>query len=829
MKKSKNSGERPYGPSSAKAGRVSKKRDGGLGPGQARTEPESTKPSRPKAPLENKLKPSSKGRGQNLRPSGPARPQSRASAKGGVIASRTDQTAAPAQPVETQIYAQREQRGRPEILAPAGSKATWAAAVESGADAVYLGLNDFSARTYADNFSIAELASVIRQSHQAGVKIYLALNSLIKEDELSAAWKLLATAAALGPDALIIQDLGLGSLAAKYFPEIPRHASTLTAVHSLPGLMVLQEAGYSRAVLARELAFDEVRALSIHSPIDVEIFIHGALCFSFSGLCLMSSFLGGRSALRGGCTQPCRRNYSRSGRKGAFFSTTDLCTAPYFRELKELPITTFKIEGRMKGPDYVSRVVRAYRLLMDAPDADWPYALAEAENILLEAPSRRTTGGPLAAEVEGALAPLNATTSGLKLGWMEPEGPGAGRVVLERPVEVNDRLRLQPKAGEESAAFNLKSIIQNGVGIEKAPAGAEVILGGPNLPDQKGFLFKVSSGNEERKFLASPLVKKLKEDSKNFKPPAPKALPAELAQRGAGRQAGIDPGRAGLWVWLDKAEDMRELTGLDYKKIILPLTPPNLKHISHNRRHIKNELGKIVWSLPPLIFHQRQALLMKEARKLIEGGSREFLVSNLGQINMLKRAGRDLQPFRAPGGASPRRSPGGAQAAAGGPRFKSSSLLIWGDHRLGVLNHLTETVLTGLGLSGITLSLEADADTYKALWKKQAAGQRLLYIYGHPALFTARYPLDQRKNAIISPKGEKFYLGLEGDQTIVTSEKAVFIAQLLKMPPLSGAAGLIVDLRMENRPGLKLKELKKALAGGRLGQGSPFNFKRSLM
>ena len=695
--------------------------------------------------------------------------------------------------------------GRPEILAPAGSKAAWAAAVEAGADAVYLGLNDFSARTYADNFSLTELASVIRESHQLGVKIYLALNSLIKEGELAQAWKLLATAASLGPDALIIQDLGLGSLAARYFPAIPRHASTLTAVHSLPGLMVLKEAGYSRAVLARELAFDEVRALALHSPIEVEIFIHGALCFSFSGLCLMSSFLGGRSALRGGCTQPCRRTYSRSGHKGAYFSTSDLSTAPYFNELRELPISTFKIEGRMKGPDYVSRVVRTYRMLMDAPDADWPYALAEAENILSEVPSRRTTGGPLAAEVEGALAPLGATTSGLKLGWLEPEGPGLGRVTLDRALEVNDRLRLQPKAGEESAGFNLKSIKVGGREVDRAPAGAQAVLGSPNLPDQKGFLFKVSSGNEERKFLASPLVKKVKEDAKKIKLPAPKAPPAELKSGGGGalrgnfRPAALEPSRSGYWVWLEKAEDMRELSGFEAKKIILPMTVPNLKHVGHNRRRIKNELPKIVWSLPPLIFHQRQSLLMKEARKLIEGGGREFLVSNLGQINMLKRAAQDW-PIK-----------------------------IWGDHRLGVLNHLSEKALTGLGLYGVTLSLEADAETYQGLWKNQAAGQRLLYLYGHPALFTARYPLDQRKNAIVSPKGEKFFLGLEGEQTIVTFERPVFMNQLLKMPPLSGAAGLIIDLRQEARPGAKLRELKKALAGGRSGQGSSFNFKRALL
>ena len=466
-------------------------------------------------------------------------------------------------------------------------------------------------------------------------------------------------------------------------------------------------------------------------------------------------------------------------------------------------------------------------MLMDAPEAEWPYALVEAENILSEVPSRRTTGGPLAAEVEGALAPLSATTSGLKLGWMEPEGPGRGRITMEKPVEVNDRLRLQPKAGEESAAFNLKSIQMKGQDADQAPAGAEAILGGPNLPDQKGFLFKVSSGNEERKFLASPLVKKVKDEAKNIKLPAPKAPPVELKpQKNAARQPGVELSRAGLWIWLEKAEDMRELAGFEAKKIILPMTVPNLKHVGHNRRHLKNELPKIVWSLPPLIFHQRQTLLMKEARKLIEGGAKDFLVSNLGQINILKRAAK---PPTSPGGASVDAAAPAGQRRSTGQGLSCPAIKIWGDHRLGVLNHLSEKVLIDLGLTGIALSLEADADTYQALWKSPAAGQRLLYLYGHPALFTARYPLDGRKQAIVSPKGEKFYLGLEGDQTIVTSEKPVFMAQLLKMTNLPGAAGLIIDLRQEARPGQKLRELKKALAGGRLGSGSSFNFKRSLI
>ncbi|UQZ91060.1 hypothetical protein C4J81_18280 [Deltaproteobacteria bacterium Smac51] len=687
--------------------------------------------------------------------------------------------------------------GPPELLAPAGSKASWAAAVMNGADAVYVGLNNFSARTYADNFSLAEMKAVIAESHKEGVRVYVAFNSLIKEGELGQAFKLLATCAAFGPDALIIQDLGLARLAARHFPAIERHASTLTAVHSLPGLITLQNAGFSQAVLARELAFDEVQALSNHSPIDVEIFVHGALCFSFSGLCLMSSFLGGRSALRGGCTQPCRRTYQRGSQKAAFFSTTDLAAAPYLNELRRLPISTFKIEGRMKGPDYVGRVVKAYRMLLDAPDAEWPYALAEAENILAEAPGRRTTGGPLAAEVEGALAPLSATTSGLKIGFME----AGGQVTLERPVAVNDRLRLQLRAGEESAGFNLKTISFNGESVDKAPAGSAVILGGPNVPDQKGMLFKVSSGGEERAILASPLVKAVKAVAEKTALPAPKSLPPELKpQRGDARSPAADPVRQGFWVWLDRAEDMREIGDFEARRIIIPLNVPNVRHVRHNRRRLKDFWEKIVWSLPPLIFHRQQNILNRELGGLIESNFRDFLISNIGHINMVQRAARE-----------------------------KGDVKIWGDHRLGVLNHLSEEALADLGLTGLTFSLESDGEIFKSLWRQPATAKRLLYLYGHPALFTARYPLDNRKVAIVSPKGEKFRINQEGEATIVTSDKAVFMTHLLKMGPLSGAAGCIIDLRGEAHPGQKLRELKKSLSGGRGGPGSPFNFKRTLL
>jgi len=383
---------------------------------------------------------------------------------------------------------------------------------------------------------------------------------------------------------------------------------------------------------------------------------------------------------------------------------------------------------------------------------------------------------------------------------MEPAGPERGRLTLERAVRVDDRLRLQARAGEESAAFNLKTITLDGRVVDSAPAGSAVILGGPNLPDQKGMLFKVSSGSEEKSFLASPLVRAVKEESKKIKLPTPKALPPELKPRGLPKGGGLDPGRLGLWVWLEQAEDMRELGGFEARRIILPLTVPNVRHVRHNRRHLKNELSRLIWSLPPLIFHRQQNLLNQELGGLIAGGAREFMVSNLAQVNMIQRAGKE---------------------AAG--------LKIWGDHRLGFLNHLTEEALAALGLTGLTLSAEADAETFQGLWKTPHAGQRLLYIYGRPALFTARFPMDSRQIPVVSPKGEKFRIGREGEEIIVTAERAVFMAPLLKMPPLPGGAGLILDLRQEPHLAAKLRDLKKALAGGGAGQGSSFNFKKTLI
>ncbi|MDR2443858.1 MAG: U32 family peptidase, partial [Deltaproteobacteria bacterium] len=384
----------------------------------------------------------------------------------------------------------------PELLAPAGGPASWAAAMEAGADAIYAGLDRFSARSYAENFTLPELKGLIEESHRQDVKIYLAFNSAVKEQELPLAFRTMMMVCELGPpDGLIIQDLGLAYLAKRHLPTIPLHASTLTAVHSLDGLKSLRNLGFTRAVLPRELTVREIADIAHRSPIGVEIFIHGSLCFSFSGLCLMSSFLGGRSALRGGCTQPCRRAYQNAGRQATFFSPSDFSLAPFILDLKKLPISSFKIEGRMKGPDYVGQVVAAYRALIDSNDNDFPEALERAREMLARVPSRPVTergfinGEPMAESLWNRQA-----VSGIKLGSIEPAANNLSQVRLLNPLHLGDRVRLVAGYGEEGEPKKIKKILSVDLTpITEAEAGQIVNLDLTSLSTQNS---QNSSGSQ---------------------------------------------------------------------------------------------------------------------------------------------------------------------------------------------------------------------------------------------------------------------------------------------------------------------------------------------
>jgi putative protease len=254
---------------------------------------------------------------------------------------------------------------KPELLAPSGGMNTLKAAVRAGANAVYLGASQFSARAFAKNFDEGELKAAIAYAANANVKVYLAVNTLMTDRELGKALALVEYAYHAGAAAFITQDLGLAQNIKRKLPGAALHASTQMTARTLKDVEFLGGLGFKRVVLARELSREQIRAIAENTNVELEVFVHGALCSSYSGQCLMSGFIGGRSANRGKCAQPCRLPYASNGKKGALLSLKDLCLIDYTGELAEMGIASLKIEGRMKGEDYVRAVVGAYRSALD--------------------------------------------------------------------------------------------------------------------------------------------------------------------------------------------------------------------------------------------------------------------------------------------------------------------------------------------------------------------------------------------------------------------------------------------------------------------------------
>ncbi|QQK07525.1 U32 family peptidase [Miniphocaeibacter halophilus] len=258
-----------------------------------------------------------------------------------------------------------------EVLAPVGNLLMLDAAIKAGADAVYLGGKNFSARAYAENFTIENIRDLVRKCHSNNIKVYVTVNTLLHDYELNDALNYIIDLYNLDVDAVIIQDLGLLTLIKQYLPNMDVHASTQININNYYGAKLMKKLGFKRIVLARETPIDEIKYIAENLDIELEVFIHGSLCISSSGQCLMSSYIGGRSGNRGKCAQPCRKEYTiydsefnivnSNKAPRSYLSPKDLCTIDNITELRDIGIKSFKIEGRMKKPEYVYTVVKTYK------------------------------------------------------------------------------------------------------------------------------------------------------------------------------------------------------------------------------------------------------------------------------------------------------------------------------------------------------------------------------------------------------------------------------------------------------------------------------------
>ena len=388
-----------------------------------------------------------------------------------------------------------------ELLSPVGDFECLKSAVQNGADSVYFGSNLFSARAFAKNFDLNSLQMAIQYAKLRGVKTHLTLNTLIKDSEYDDAIYLATKAYEFGIDAIIVQDLGLALDLIKLFPDLPIHASTQITVHNLNGALELQKLGFKRVVLARELSINEIEYICKNTNIEIETFIHGALCISYSGQCLFSSMLGGRSGNRGKCAGPCRLPFEllENDKKidsGYLLNTRDLCSLDYIPALINAGVKCFKIEGRMKNPEYVATVTRIYRKYIDlALSGKKKFVIDKKDRLeLLQVFNRgMSSSGHLDTEPNQNLVfKDNPSNLGIFLGVVQKYNSQKGYidVKLKQNIDIGDTISLE----HEEGVYNVSEVMENGKNISSTKINQLVTLGrvkGNIKPGDK--VYKMSS------------------------------------------------------------------------------------------------------------------------------------------------------------------------------------------------------------------------------------------------------------------------------------------------------------------------------------------------
>ena len=376
-----------------------------------------------------------------------------------------------------------------ELLAPVGDWNCLKAAVQNGADAVYFGVEQFNARMYAANFNIEDMKQVIDYCKLRNVKTNLTLNTLLENCEFDNAVDLAKEAYKAGVDAIIVQDLGLAKYLIDNIPGLPIHASTQMTVHNLQGVLKLEKLGFDRVVLSRELSCEEIEYICKNCKVEIETFIHGALCICYSGQCLFSSVVGGRSGNRGKCAGPCRLPYElisenaetherKSIDKGYLLSTKDLCGIAYLPRLIQAGVKCFKIEGRMKSPEYVATVTRIYRKYIDMVLNNDDFIIDEKDiNDLMQVFNRGgfSDGHLDSKHNRNLIFPEKPSNMGIYLGTIKKYNSNKGHITLqlEEDLELGDSISVS----NEASKYLVSELMIKNVNQKKVSANTEVTIG----------------------------------------------------------------------------------------------------------------------------------------------------------------------------------------------------------------------------------------------------------------------------------------------------------------------------------------------------------------
>ncbi len=569
------------------------------------------------------------------------------------------------------------------------------AAVRRGADAVYMGAKNFNARRNAQNFDDESFAQAVKYAHARGVKVYVTLNTLVFDGELSAVADEIAMLSECAVDGLIVQDLGLAAMARRMCPKLPLHASTQMTIHNAQGAKALEELGFARAVLARELSEKEIEQIAGQTKPELEVFVHGALCMSVSGQCYLSAMLGERSGNRGLCAQPCRLNFNANGREYAL-SLKDLSLIPRMDKLKALGVSALKIEGRMKRPEYVAAAVTACRAAMEGrePDMDTLRAVFSRSGFtdgcfagrrdLSMFGSRTKEDVISAAPVLDKLAAMYKDETPLipvDMALILREGTPAqleatdGVYTVKTEGDIPEAARTQPL----NEALARRSLIKTG--------GTPFYLNDLKCDIQAGLTLPVSALNRMRKEALEALERRRGE--REALPFDRNTVPEIAPDAHTARKPEL---RARFRQISQLSDGISEAAA----KVILPA-----EEISAHREVIAELGDKLIGELPLLVFTEEEERLRESLRKLKEAGLAGVSAGNLGALRMAREMG----------------------------------FIVHGDYALNILNSRALEQAKALGLADATLSFEIGA---KQAAKLAGSIPRGVIAYGHLPLMTFR-------------------------------------------------------------------------------------------
>ncbi|MFP4604424.1 MAG: peptidase U32 family protein [Bacteroidales bacterium] len=494
----------------------------------------------------------------------------------------------------------------PELLLPAGNAEAFYAAVEGGADAVYAGLKKFNARARADNFTIPQLQSMLMEADNNNVKVYLTLNTVIKNDELGELAETLYSLAQTKVSAVIIQDWGVYYFIKKFFPSLKVHASTQMGNHNSLGGIYAEKMDFERVIFARELTQKEIRAINSHSDIEIELFAHGALCYSFSGMCLFSSFLGGMSANRGQCMQPCRRIYDTGTEKKYLFSLKDNELIEFVPQLKKLGVSSIKIEGRLKPAEYMYNVARAYRMAIDEPER-----INEAKAILKYDMGREKTSYFFGGNIKEAIT--DNPTTGIFLGTVKETGNDFFIFSSKETLNEGNRLWIRTKKGENRRAIKLKKFTAEENTIK-------VTIQDHNI--NKG----------DQVYLANLREKKFPQQLKEKADSLPIGLSAKKKKnllQSVSEQKHLS--KEQIFLRIDSIQWLKKVPFQKIENLIINLSEKEWEKLDTSAFLIKKNMHKIFFELPKFIPESKINFYKSLFQQYRKQGYRNFMISHLSQ------------------------------------------------------------------------------------------------------------------------------------------------------------------------------------------------------